>query len=255
VNSGAAVTAIENIASVMTLVANLFMHFSWFPFRRSTRDGHGIEPPTVPDIPGFSRLFWEDSVPISAQHAGHNVALQHNQIVIQMNGVLHFTSGRVQCRPPIVVSMIDEPGCSAGDFAIPFEQETIMLKTISAALLAASVLTAPVLAAQSTTTTANAPITKTTQTKTAVKSTDAKAIHGKTIHRKPVQSAATPAKPAVLNANAKMDKHHHKHLSYHHRHHGKMSALKSQRTAQTKTTFKTTPKVSLKPAAATTKRG
>jgi hypothetical protein len=60
-------------------------------------------------------------VPISAQHAGYNVALQHDQIVIQMNGVLHFTSGCIQCRLSNVVSMIDEPGCSAGDLAIPFE--------------------------------------------------------------------------------------------------------------------------------------
>jgi len=60
-------------------------------------------------------------VPISAQHAGYNVALQHDRIVIQMNEVLQFTSGCVQCRLSNVVSMIDEPGCSAEDLAIPFE--------------------------------------------------------------------------------------------------------------------------------------
>jgi hypothetical protein len=125
-----------------------------------------------------------------------------------------------------------------------------MLKTISAALLAVSVLAAPVLAAESTKTTANAPVIKTTQAKTAVKTTDAKTIRGKT-----VQSTATQAKPAALNANAKMVKHHRKHLSYHHRHHSKMSALKAHSTVQAKTTFKTAPKVSLKPAASATKRG
>jgi hypothetical protein len=181
------------------------------------------------------------------------MALQHNQIVIQMNGVLHFTSGCVQCRLRNVVSMIDEPGYSAGDLEIPFEQETTMLKTISAALLAASVFAAPVLAAESTKANANAPVIKTTQAKTAVKTTDAKAMQGKS-----VQSSTTEAKPAALNANAKMVKHHRKHLSYHHRHHGKMGALKTHSTAHAKTTFKTfktAPKVSLKPAVSTTKRG
>ena len=199
-------------------------------------------------------------MPTSAQHAGYNVAVQHNQIVIQMNEVRHLTSACIQCRLPNVVSMIDEPGASAGDLEIPFEQETTMLKTISAALLAASVLAAPVLAAESTKATANAPVVKTTQTKTTdakttdVKSTDAKSTQGKTI-----QPAVTQAKPAALNANAKIGKHHRKHLSHHHRHHGKMAALKTQPKIQikahAKTTLKFAPKVSLKPAAATTRRG
>ena len=152
--------------------------------------------------------------------------------------------------------MIDEPGRSGRDLEIPFEQETTMLKTISAALLAASVLAAPVLAAQSTKTTANAPVIKTTQTsraKTAVKATGAKTIHGKT-----VQSTATQAKPAVLNANAKMGKHHRKHLSYHHRHQQpRWRALKTQAHAKStrRRRSRPAPKVSLKPAASTTKRG
>jgi hypothetical protein len=101
-----------------------------------------------------------------------------------------------------------------------------MLKTISAALLAVSVLAAPALAAGSRTT-ADAPLINTTQSK------------------------STPAKASVLNANAKMGKHHHQHLSYHHRHHKKMAALKSQ----AKTKLKASPKVSLKPAVSMTKRG
>lgn len=192
----------------------------------------------MPDIPEISRLFWEESVPTSAQHAGHNVALQHNRIVIQMNEVRHLTSGCVQCRIPNVVSMIDEPGCTAGDLEIAIEQETTMLKTISAALLAASVFAAPVLAAESSKTTANAPVVKTTQTKT----TDAKPTQRQTI-----QPTAIQTKPAALNANAKMGKHHRKHVSHYHRHHSKSAALK--------TTLKPAPKVSLKPAASMTKRG
>jgi hypothetical protein len=198
-------------------------------------------------------------VPTSAQHTGHNVAVQHNQIVIQMNEVRHLTSGCIQRRLPNVVNMIDEPGAAVGDLEIPFEQEMTMLKTISAALLAASVLAAPVLAAQSTKTTANAPVVKTTQTKT----TDANFTGAKSTPGKTIQPAAAQAKPAALNANAKMGKHHRKHVSHHHRHHGKMAALKTQpkiqiRTqlkAHANTTHKIAPKVSLKPAASTTRRG
>jgi len=224
------------------------------------RDGHGIEPPTVPNIPGFSRLFWEESVPTSAQHAGHNVALQHDRIVMQMNEVRHLTSGCVQCRLPNLLSMIDETGCSAGDLEIPIEQETTMLKTISAALLAASVFAAPVLAAESAKTTANAPVVKSTQTKTigaktiGAKSTGAKSTAAKSTQLQTIQPGATESKPAALNANAKMDKHHRKHVSHRHsRHHGKMAALNSK--AHAKATLKSAPKVSLKPAASASKRG
>ena len=203
-------------------------------------------------------------MPTSAQHTGHNVAVQHNQIVIQMNEVRHLTSGCIQCRLPNVVSMIDEPGASVGELEIPFEQETTMLKTISAALLAASVLAAPVLAAESTKTTANAPVVKTTQTKTTdakltgAKVTDAKVTDAKSTQGKTIQPAAAQARPAALNANAKIVKHHRKHVSHHHRHHGKMAALKTQPVqskAHANTTHKIAPKVSLKPAASTTRRG
>ena len=214
------------------------------------RDGHGIEPPTVPNIPGFSRLFCEESVPTTAQHAGHNVALQHNRIVMQMNEVRHLTSACVQCRLPNLLSMIDETGCSAGDLEIPIEQETTMLKTISAALLAASVFAAPVLAAESAKTTANAPVVKSTQTKT----TGAKSTAAKSTQLQTIQPGATESKPAALNANAKMDKHHRKHVSHRHsRHHGKMAAHNSK--AHAKATLKSAPKVSLNPAASASKRG
>ena len=120
-----------------------------------------------------------------------------------------------------------------------------MLKTISAALLAVSVLAAPALAAQSGKTTANAAVIRTTQAR---------------------QATTTRVKPAALNANAKMGKHHHrKHLGYRHRHHGKMAAMKTiqprahvkamHKTTLKATTLKTTPKVSLKPSASSTGRG
>ena len=79
-----------------------------------------------------------------------------------------------------------------------------MLKTISAALLAVSVLAAPALAAE------------------AGKNTQA-----------PV-SKAVQAKTSVLNANAKMARHHHKHFR-HHRSHKRMGALKTQQFSKVST--------------------
>jgi Ni/Co efflux regulator RcnB len=71
-----------------------------------------------------------------------------------------------------------------------------MLKTISAALLAVSMLAAPAMAAGS----------------------------GKTMQAPAAK--ATQAKPSVLNANAKMGRHHVKHVR-HHRSHKKVGALKT----------------------------
>ena len=71
-----------------------------------------------------------------------------------------------------------------------------MLKTISAALLAISVIAAPAFAADAAKTTP-APVAKTTQA--------------------PAIKAVT-AKPAVMNANAKMARHHHR-FHRHHRFH------------------------------------
>jgi hypothetical protein len=65
-----------------------------------------------------------------------------------------------------------------------------MLKTISAALLAVSVLAAPAMAAGS----------------------------GRTAHKPEIKGVQM--KPSVLNANAKMGRHHHRHFRHHHRFHG-----------------------------------
>jgi hypothetical protein len=64
-----------------------------------------------------------------------------------------------------------------------------MLKTISTALLAASILAAPAMAGTAKTATHAAPAVKSAQ-----------------------------LKPSVLNANAKMGRHHHR-PGHHHRHH------------------------------------
>jgi hypothetical protein len=99
---------------------------------------------------------------------------------------------------------------------IPFEQETTMLKTISAALLAVSVIAAPVMAAGSDKST-QAPAAKAAQVK---------------------PKADAQLKPNVVNAKAKMGRHHVKHVR-HHRAHKKMSALKTHRFS--KATIKHAP--------------
>ena len=71
-----------------------------------------------------------------------------------------------------------------------------MFKTISAALLAVSVLAAPALAAS----------------------------RGKTTHAPVIK--AEQSKSKFFNANARMGRHHHKHLR-HHRHHKHMGMLKA----------------------------
>jgi hypothetical protein len=76
-----------------------------------------------------------------------------------------------------------------------------MLKTISAALLAVSVLAAPAFAAGAGKT-AQAPVIKAVQVKTS-----------------------------VLNANAKMGRHHHRHFR-HYRFHKRMGALKTQQLSK-----------------------
>jgi len=112
--------------------------------------------------------------------------------------------------------MIDGTGHPADTFEIPIREETAMFKTISAALLAASVLAAPAFAA--TTKTAEAPVIKASQAKTTPAKTnlktDAKA------------DTKTDAKASVLNANARMSKHHVSHVR-HHRHHNKIGAIKT----------------------------
>ena len=80
-----------------------------------------------------------------------------------------------------------------------------MLKTISAALLAVSVLAVPAMAAAT----------------------------NKTTHAPAVKSAQV--KQNVLNANAKMGWHHHRHYSYHRHHNTKMGAIKTHRPSKVST--------------------
>jgi hypothetical protein len=112
--------------------------------------------------------------------------------------------------------MIDEPGHPTGPSRSLLKEETTMLKTISAALLAVSVLAAPALAATPAkdATRTQAPVIKTEQMK---------------------------AKPGVLNANAKMGRHHAHYR--HHRSHKHMGALKTHQ------------KLSVKHITSATKRG
>ena len=97
-----------------------------------------------------------------------------------------------------------------------------MFKTISAALVAFSVLAAPALAAAPGKAT-QAPVNKTTQA--------------------PVIKA-DKATSKVLNANARMGRHHVKHIR-HHRHHKHMGAIKTHAT----------PKLAIKPVTLPAKRG
>ena len=114
---------------------------------------------------------------------------EHDDDVIQMNEIHRRASEWVQRAAIKVVSMIEEPGHPTGKLRDPRE-ETTMFKTISAALLAASVLAAPAMAAG----------------------------HGRTTHAPVIKSVHV--KPSVLNANARMGSHHHKHFRHHHRFHG-----------------------------------
>ena len=101
-----------------------------------------------------------------------------------------------------------------------------MLKTISAALLAVSVLAAPALAAGQATKEA----TRTVQTKTA--------------QTPVIKAEQVKTKPGVLNANARMGRHHVRHAS-HHRFHKHFGSLKSHKFSR----------VSTKHIAPATKRG
>jgi lipoate synthase len=92
-----------------------------------------------------------------------------------------------------------------------------MLKKLSAALIVASMLAAPAMAA-GLEKTAPAPITR------PVAAADAK----------------LQAKPAVLNANAKMVRHHPRHVRHHHRFHKKMGMNKTFKHTAIKSTVKHT---------------
>lgn len=101
-----------------------------------------------------------------------------------------------------------------------------MFKIISAALLAVSVIAAPALAATADKT-APAPITKTTQAPVA-KTTTAPVIK------------AEQSKSKLLNANARMGRHHHKHYA-HHRNHKHMAAHKTHVSPKFATKHVTSP--------------
>lgn len=130
--------------------------------------------------------------------------------------------------------MIDEPEPPAGHLEIYLQEETTMIKTISAALLAVSVIAAPAMAA-GTGKTAHAPAAKTVQAPVI----------------KNAQAKNEKAKTGLLNANAKM---HHKHYR-HHRHHKEMGALKTHAKVSFKPVAKSHSKVSFKHAAPPAKRG
>ncbi len=122
-----------------------------------------------------------------------------------------------------------------------------MLKTISAVLLATSLIAAPAFAA-GTKSTATSPA-QTTQGKadaTIGAKTDLKT------------GAATTTRSKALNANAKMRKHHKKHISHlrSHKPH-KVAALKtgSHAKIQAKAPVKSSAKVSFKQAQPSSKRG
>jgi hypothetical protein len=124
-----------------------------------------------------------------------------------MNEHRQRASEPVQRATSKVASLIGEADHPAGDLAIPWKRRPPMLKTISAALLAVSVIAAPAFAADTGKTTTPAPVNSTAPvTKTAPV----------------VKSEQIPSK--VLNANAKMGRHYHKHYR-HHRHHKHMGLL------------------------------
>jgi hypothetical protein len=158
---------------------------------------------------------------------------EHKRRFTKMNAVLHPASGRVQCVAFSVLDMIDE-GRPSGRSPQDPKEETIMFKTISAALLAVSVLAAPALASTSGKT--DIAPTKQAQVKTSSK------VGAKSTGIKSTGTKSTGAKSSVLNANAKMGSHH----TRHHKHHRHLSQHKAG---------KTHTKVSLKQAKPSTKRG
>jgi hypothetical protein len=141
--------------------------------------------------------------------------------------------------------MIDEPDRPAGHLQIAVEEETTMLKTISAALLAVSVIAAPAFAAGQNKA-AQAPVSKTVQAPLAQTANPNAKVVAKS-------NAKSSAKSGVLNANAKMGRHY-KHYR-HHRHIKKMGALKAHTKMSFKPVTKSHSKVSFKHTAPIAKRG
>jgi len=119
-----------------------------------------------------------------------------------------------------------------------------MLKTISAALLAVSVLAAPAMAA-GIDKTAPAPVSKTASAPVA-KTAQAPVIN------------AVPVKHSVLNANARMGRHHYRHHRHHrfHKHfHKHMGANKSHQFSKVQSSKVQFSKVTVKHVKTAIKRG
>jgi hypothetical protein len=120
--------------------------------------------------------------------------------------------------------MMTSPANPTGQLRDRHRQETTMLKKISAALIVASMLAAPAMAAE---------FGKNTPTgKTATKTETAAPVI------KPVAAADSKlqVKPAVREANAKMVRHHHRHVRPHHRFHKKFGMHKSHKHIAFKST-------------------
>ena len=168
---------------------------------------------------------------------------------MEMNAVWLGASGGIQCAGNRLLGMIEQPGLS-GQLKIFIEQEMTMLKTISAALLATSLIAVPAFAAGAKNTTTP---TAQTQSTADVKAGDKT---GTTTTAK--AGATTSTKSKAMNSNARMGKHHKKHISHlrHHKQH-KVAALKTGTHAkvQAKAPVKTSAKIGFKQAQPANKRG
>jgi len=110
------------------------------------------------------------------------------------------------------------------------QEETTMLKTISAALLAASVIAAPAFAAEAGKTTTAAPVIKADQTQNKVSTTAAKPDAGIKADAKTADiksGAKVDTKTKAMNANAAVTPDEHKTVRTHRHHHKHLSAKKS----------------------------
>jgi hypothetical protein len=161
----------------------------------------------IPAFAGMGADLWQQTWGRTPDPA------DHDEDVTEMNEACPASSEWVQRSVASLTALIDKPGQPTGQLRDRDRQETTMLKKISTALIVVSMLAAPAMAAGIAKTTP-APITK------------------------PVTSAdnKVQAKPGVLNANAKMVRHHHRHARPHHRFHKKMSVHKVHKHTAIQTT-------------------
>src|ERR1700688_1051168 len=111
-SSGTAISAIENVASTKSLIANLLMPVS--PWGNPTPMPADLNTRRNRTFPGNGLyLRWWGSVCTTGRR-------EHDQHVIQMNEVRHFASGWVQRAAARVAGMISGPGHPTGHLAIPF---------------------------------------------------------------------------------------------------------------------------------------